>query len=433
MRRVETASLGSLGWEHLQTPVSAPVRARLAQRLFLASVSTLKLQVIMPDGRIFGGGSGRFAAGGDPALRIIDPACFFARLGRHGTLGFGESFLLEAWGPSHGSRMTFEDSEELTAWLSIYARSLRERESAALLFLRRLWHRSLPLSEENSVSGARRNVQAHYDLDADLFKIFLDPWMVYSSAWFDECDDLPSAQLRKLDAILDLAHVDIGTRLLDVGSGFGGLAVRAASERGARVTGITLSQKQHEHATKWAEQLTLGERVAFVVEDYREHSGAYDAIVSVEMIEAVGPAYWRGFFESIDRLLRPGGHFGLQAIVLPHAKMMASKRDFSWVDRYIFPGGALPSLREIDRIIRRRTKLEIIEARRLTDSYARTLSEWRRRFLDSRAELLELGFDERFIRLWVLYFSYFEAAFQSRYCDVWQLGMRKRASAGPPG
>jgi cyclopropane-fatty-acyl-phospholipid synthase len=428
MRRVETASPDGLAWRHLQTSVSAPVRARLARRFFLASVSKLKLQVIMPDGRTFGAGSGRFETGGDPALRIIDPACFFARLGRHGTLGFGESFILEAWGPSHGSPMTFEDSEELVAWLSIYARSLREKESAALLYIRRLLHRSLPLSEENSVSGARRNIQAHYDLNPELFKLFLDPWMVYSSAWFDGCDDLPSAQLRKLDAILDLARVDSGTRLLDVGSGFGGLAIRAASERGARVTGITLSQKQYEHATQWAERLSLSERVAFAVQDYREHNGAYDAIVSVEMIEAVGPAYWESFFEAIDRLLLPGGYFGLQAIVLPHLKMMASKRDFSWVDRYIFPGGALPSLREIDRIISRRTKLEVIEARRLSDSYARTLSEWRHRLIDSSGGLLRLGFDERFIRLWTLYFSYFEAAFQSNYCDVWQLGIRKRSS-----
>ena len=425
MRKTESASPVNLNWPHLRANVNAPIHAMLARWLFFASVRKLELQVIMPGGKTYGDGRGHFESGGDPALRIIDPECFFSRIGRDGTLGFGESYLLGAWRTGHGARVTFEDSDELVAWLEIYAASLKEKESSILPRLRSLWHRSLPVSEPNSVHGARRNVQAHYDLDPGLFKLFLDPWMVYSSAWFDASDDLESAQMRKLDAVLDLAHVGSGTRLLDIGSGFGGLAIRAAGERGAKVTGITLSEKQCQYATRWAERLKLGEQVTFLLEDYRKHGGTYDAIASVEMIEAVGPDYWVDFFKAIDHLLTPSGYSCLQVITFPHQKMVASLRDFSWVDRYIFPGGALPSLREINRILGTSTALEVVEARRLTGSYACTLRSWRRNFLAARDEIVGLGFDETFVRLWTLYFSYFEAGFRARYCDVWQLGLRK--------
>ena len=425
MRKIESANPVDLSWPYLQNKVNAPIHAAVARKLFLASVRKLRLQVIMPTGETFGAGRGHFSSGGDPALRIMNPGCFFSRLGRDGTLGFGESYLLGAWQTGHGARVTFEDSEELVAWLKVYAASLKGKESLISSRLRNLWHRSLPVSEPNSVQGARRNAQAHYDLDPRLFELFLDPMMVYSSAWFETVDDLASAQMRKLDAILDFAHVYKDSRLLDIGSGFGGLAIRAALERGATTTGITLSQKQYEYASDWADRLKLGKKVDFVLEDYRNHRGIYDAITSVEMIEAVGPAYWIEFFSAVDRLLAPGGYFCLQVVAFPHEKMVASLRDFSWVDRYIFPGGALPSLREVNRIVDTFTGLEIVGARRLTDSYASTLRAWRMTFLNAREQIIDLGFDEIFIRLWTLYFSYFEAGFRARYCDVWQLSLRK--------
>ncbi len=143
------------------------------------------------------------------------------------------------------------------------------------------------------------------------------------------------------------------------------------------------------------------------------------------MIEAVGSDYWIEYFRAIERLLKPGGFFAIQAITFPHRKMLASKNDFSWVDRYIFPGGELPSLQAIFQILKSDTSLEVTEARRLSDSYARTLREWRHRFVEALPAVKGLGFDDTFCRLWNLYFVYFEAAFNSRYCDVWQLGMRK--------
>ena len=425
MRGIESAKPLDQNWPHLQANISSPIRAILAKRLFLASVRGLKLSLIMPNGDVFGEGRGEFRSGGDPALRIIDPGYFFSRVGRDGALGFGESYLFGAWTVGRGASITAAGTDEMEAWLEIYAASLRSKESQLLFRLRDLWHRSLPRSERNSESGALRNVQAHYDLDHQLFELFLDPSMTYSSAWYESGDNLWSAQKRKIDAALDLAQVSNGNHLLDIGSGFGGLAMRAANERGARVTGITLSEKQRRYSSQLAKDLGIDDRVIFLLEDYRQHSGLYHSIVCIEMIEAVGADYWMEFFSTVDRLLAPDGHFALQVITLPHEKMLASINDFSWIDRYIFPGGALPSLREIARILNDCTGLEIVQARRLSDSYGRTLREWRHAFLGAIEAVKKLGFDETFIRLWSFYFAYFEAGFRSRYCDVWQLGIKK--------
>jgi cyclopropane-fatty-acyl-phospholipid synthase len=429
MRNVEPARPIDLDWPYLQPREIRKIRAMLAKRLFLASVRGLRLSVRLPTGAVYGSGRGQFGAGGDPVMRIADPESFFSRLGQDGSLGFGESFILGTWTAGDGTDITAENSDELVAWLQEYAAYVRHVESRWLFQLRSLWHGTLPVSEPNSTSGARRNVQAHYDLDTELFELFLDPSMTYSSAYFEPGDDLFRAQQRKIDSVLDLARVGSTTHLLDIGSGFGALAIRAAQERGARVTGITLSEKQLRTAADSAGKEGLNGRVSFLLEDYRQHAGLYQAIVSVEMIEAVGSAYWADFFSAVDRLLAEGGHFALQVITFPHDKMVASTHDFSWVDRCIFPGGALPSLREITRILNDGTALELVEARRLSESYGRTLREWRHRFLAVGDKVRSLGFDDRFIRLWTLYLSYFEAAFKSRYCDVWQLGMRKRPAS----
>jgi cyclopropane-fatty-acyl-phospholipid synthase len=370
-----------------------------------------------------------FSEGGDPDLVIHDEGIFFGRLARDGALGFGESYLVMAWECGRSPEVGGTSSDELTAWLAVYGKHLGARESTLLHRARSLWYSAHPISEENSRSGAAANVAAHYDIDPRLFALFLDDSMTYSSAWFEEGDDLESAQRRKIDAILDTARVRRGCAVLDIGSGFGALAIRAARERGAGVVGLTLSARQREHATSLARREGLDDRVSFLVEDYRQHSGVYDSIVSVEMMEAVGAAYWREYLLSVERLLRPGGYFALQVITFPHRKMLISRRDFSWVHRYVFPGGALPSVRVIHQIVGSTRSLEIVESRRLTDSYARTLREWRHRFAAAVPAIRELGFDATFCRLWNLYFAYFEAAFLSRYCDVWQFGVRKRVSS----
>jgi cyclopropane-fatty-acyl-phospholipid synthase len=426
VRRTERAGSLNLGWPHLGTTPRSPVRAALAKRIFLRALADLPLSVALPDGTSVGRGAGRFAEGGDPTLVINDEVVFFARVGRDGALGFGEAHLLGAWDCGTASAADAAASDELVAWLTVFGEYLKPRESKVLYLLRRLWYSAHPMSERDSVEAAVGNVRAHYDLDPRLFGTFLDDSMTYSSAWFEPGDDLASAQARKIDGILDLAGVGPGKRVLDIGSGFGGLAIGAA-RRGADVAGITLSRKQFAYSKALVSRLGLASQVEFSLEDFRHCSGSYDAIVSVEMLEAVGSANWREYFHVVDHLLAEDGRFALQVITFPHQKMLASRNDFSWVDRYIFPGGALPSLREIDRLLDTATSLEVTNARRLTDSYGRTLRDWRHRFAERLTAVDELGFDATFCRLWTLYFAYFEASFRSRYCDVWQLSLRRRA------
>ncbi|SDM16891.1 cyclopropane-fatty-acyl-phospholipid synthase [Lentzea albidocapillata subsp. violacea] len=314
MRRTEHADALDLDWPHLRPRGANPLRAYVARRMFLWSVRKLPLSVLLPNGERHGGGNGQFKHGGDPALLISDPETFFSRLGSDGALGFGESHLLNSWTSGSSPEINQIAYDELAAWLAIYGRWLRKKESALTYQARAIWQLGLPRSEANSRLGARSNVRAHYDLDSRLFELFLDESMTYSSAWFEPGDDLATAQRRKIDAILDLARVGPGSRLLDIGSGFGALACRAASEREANVVGLTLSSNQLKHATTHSEERGIGELVRFRLEDYREHSGSYDSVVSVEMIEAVGSEYWEEYFQTVDRLLRPGGWFALQAI-----------------------------------------------------------------------------------------------------------------------
>ena len=209
--------------------------------------------------------------------------------------------------------------------------------------------------------------------------------MTYSAAWFDESEPvqtatrLEEAQLRKIDGILDLAGVRSGTRLLEIGTGWGTLAIRAA-QRGARVTTITLSREQMRLARERVESAGLSGLVEVRVQDYREVDGEYDAIVSVEMIEAVGEAYWPAYFAALDRLLAPGGRVAIQAITMDHQRFLATRRSFSWIQKYIFPGGIIPSLQAVDDTLAAHTTLRVTPPRELRPHYARTLHLWRERF-----------------------------------------------------
>jgi cyclopropane-fatty-acyl-phospholipid synthase len=288
-----------------------------------------------------------------------------------------------------------------------------------------------PASEDNTIEGARDNISRHYDLSNDLFALFLDETMTYSSAVFDgdpveSAESLADAQRRKIDLLLDRAAVGPGSRVLEIGTGWGALAIRAA-ERGAQVTTLTISTEQAALARERIAAAGLSERVDVRLEDYRLAQGRYDAVVSVEMIEAVGANHWDEYFGTVDRLLVPGGRFGLQAILQHDRTVRATQDSYTWIRKYIFPGGQCASVRAIERTLAAHTSLRIADSFRFGRHYAHTLRRWRETFEQKAREVAALGFDETFRRMWSLYLAYSEAGFRTGYLDVAQFTITKPA------
>ena len=406
----------TIRWPVATTP-RAPLRATIAQMIFEHAVRRVPVRVTYPDGRVLGGGSQ-----GSPEFKLFRPSAFFARLGRDAKVGFGEAYMAGDWRAGAGT--------DLADLLTPFAERLATLVPAPLRKLRALADQRVPRDRENTPDGARSNITAHYDLSNDLFASFLDPTMTYSAAWFDESEPvqtatrLEEAQLRKIDEILDLAGVRDGVRLLETGTGWGTLAIRAA-QRGAQVTTVTLSREQLEFARERAHAVGVSDRVDARLLDYREIEGEYDAIVSVEMIEAVGEAYWATYFATLDRLLAPGGKVSIQAITMAHDRLLATRRSFSWIQKYIFPGGIIPSLRAIDETLAAHTTLRVTRRRELRQHYARTLQLWRERFNAQWPDIHAQGFSETFRRMWEFYLAYSEAGFRSGYLGVSQLQLTR--------
>ena len=406
----------SVPWPRIATAPRAPLSSTVARAIFERAVQRVPVRVTYPDGRVTHGGDQD-----SPVFEIVRPAAFFARLGRDAKVGFGEAYMAGDWRAGSGT--------DLADLLTPFAARLTTLVPVPLQRLRAVVDRRIPRAQENSPDGSRTNIAAHYDLSNALFASFLDPTMTYSSAWFDEAEpvetatDLEAAQLRKIDAVLDLTDVRDGTRLLEIGTGWGALAVRAA-QRGARVTTVTLSRQQVDFTRQRAAAAGVRDRVEVRLQDYREVEGRFDAIVSVEMLEAVGEAYWPTYFAALDRLLAPGGKVGVQTITMAHERVLATRRSFGWIQKYIFPGGIIPSLQSIQGVLRH-TTLEVTQQRDLRPHYARTLHLWRERFMNQWPHIHRQGFDETFHRMWEFYLAYCEAGFRSGYLGVSQLQLTR--------
>ncbi|WP_374115730.1 class I SAM-dependent methyltransferase [Streptomyces sp. NK15101] len=384
-------------------PSAAPARTAIARHFVSRALDRLALT---------GPATGARPSAADPHLTLHDPDAFHRRIGRHGLIGFGESYMAGEW-----------DSDDLAGLLTVLARHVDELVPAPLRRLRGLWVSARPTADRNTRAGARDNIQRHYDLSNDLFSAFLDPTLTYSSAVFTafpaRFESLASAQHRKIDRLLDLAGVSEGTRLLEIGTGWGELALRAAA-RGARVTTLTLSAEQAALARERIAAAGLSDRVDVQLRDYRDIEGRHDAVVSVEMIEAVGSEYWPSYFTSLRRALAPGGRIALQAITMGHRHMLHTAATHTFISKYVFPGGLIPS---------REAVAEHSAAAGLTttaddgfgEHYAETLRLWRERFTAHRPDVAGLGFDPVFQRMWEFYLAYSEAGFRSRYLDVRQL------------
>ncbi len=396
-------------------PPQAPLHAAVVRHLVRRIVRDLQVAVHLPDGTRWGSDRP-----GVPVLVVHDWA-LFDRVGVDHKLGVGEGFLAKEWAPG--------PETDLADLLTPFAERLTDIVPAGLRRFRRLVERRHPRHEANDRSGSRANIARHYDLSNELFATFLDETLTYSAAWFDEhtgragFDGLATAQRRKVDGILDLARVGPGMRVLEIGSGWGQLAIQAA-DRGARVDTITLSREQQVRAIDRVHEAGHADRVRVLLRDYRDLAdlGRYDAVVSVEMIEAVGERYWAEYFQAVAAALRPDGWFGLQAITMPHDRMLDSRHAYTWVHRYVFPGGLIPS-REAIAEHAAAAGLHVHDERSLGVDYAHTLRLWRERFRQRRDAVRELGFDELFERVWEFYLAYSEAGFRSGHLDVWQLGL----------
>lgn len=388
-----------------------------ARRLVLLACRAVKkgrLTLTFPDGS-----SQTFAGtlpGPDVHLTVRDEAAF-TRLLLGGELAFGETYMDGLW-----------EADDLTAVLTL---GVINREHAHPLIQRlnevsRIPARICHLRRRNSKAGSRRNISDHYDLSNELFALFLDGTMAYSSAVFESEDQpLEDAQRHKFDVLCRKAGIQPGDRVLEIGCGWGGFAIHAALNYGARVTAATISEQQLRLAQARVAEAGLSDQIDVVLRDYRDLRGRHDKIVSIEMFEAVGAEYFETFFRTCDSLLQPGGRLVMQTISVPD-RLFAGLRDgVNWMQKYIFPGGMLPSLAEIERAIRK-TSLLISDVEDIAPHYVRTLQKWRHRFFDNIAAVRALGFDDRFIRMWEYYLCAAEAGFATRSTGDLQIVFDKR-------
>jgi len=398
-------------WPDLFDTLEAPIKAAIARRIVSRAVADLPLRIEFPDGTHLGAGGDD-----DPRMAVHRPNEFFARLGTDAKIGFGESYMAGDWDVAPGT--------DLADLLTPIAANVATLIPASLQRLRRLVERRQPSSERATIAQARHNVSRHYDLSNELFASFLDETMSYSSALFEPGDDLATAQRRKIDAILERAAVQPGSTMLEIGTGWGELAIRAA-QRGAHVTTVTLSTEQQGLALRRVAEAGLSDQIRVLLADYREVTGQFDAIVSVEMLEAVGQRYWPEYFSTLDRLLQPGGRIGLQTITMPHDRMLATQNSYTWIHKYIFPGGIIPSITSIERTLQAHTSLVVNGRLDFGSDYATTLRHWRQRFLANWSTIAGDRFDSVFRRMWEFYLAYCEAGFAAGYLGVSQFALSR--------
>jgi cyclopropane-fatty-acyl-phospholipid synthase len=345
-------------------------------------------------------------------LHIADYG-FAKRCITDGDIGFAEGYMAGEW-----------DSPDLAGLLTYLSDNAdRIRRIFRGDTLRRFAHWLSHMKRENTLKGSRENILAHYDLGNEFYAAWLDPTMTYSSARFDAPgQDLSDAQIAKYRAIAQMIDLKPGEHVLEIGCGWGGFAEVAAKEFGARVTGVTLSDEQLAFAQARMQREGLNERVDLRIQDYRVVDGAFDKIASIEMFEAVGEKYWPAYFSKVASVLKPGGRAGLQVITIRDDLFEDYNSRVDFIQRYIFPGGMLPSIgrfkQEVDR-----AGLKLADMTAFGQSYADTLARWAERFKAAWGEVQKLGFDERFKRMWLFYLGYCEAGFRSQRTDVVQAAL----------
>ena len=356
------------------------------------------------------------------ATLVVHDERFFLRALTGSDIGIGESFMAGDW--------TTPDLVPL-ARLMLRNRRVLDGQSRLVGALHRLAGAIARRLRDNSLAGSRRHIHRHYDLGNDFFRLFLDAeLLMYSCGYFESAaDSLEMAQTRKIDRICRRLRLAPSDHVLEIGSGWGGFAVRASTHYGCRVTTTTISDEQFRHVREWRSKLgEAGSRIDVLRADYRELTGQFDKIVSIEMFEAVGLERYDDYFAAADRLLAPDGAMLLQTITVDDQWFPKYQGTPDWIEKYIFPGGELASVGEVLTSLARTTSLSMYHAENFGTHYARTLHAWRVRFHQSLARVRALGFDERFIRMWDLYLAYCEAAFLERHAGLFQMLLVKNHS-----
>ena len=402
-------------------PVDRLLRARLLERL--SGLRHARLQLCDASGPV------ELGTAADPALprvrlEVLDPA-FYRLVAAGGSVGAGEAYMEGLW---RCSAMGLDSGQSLVALMRLLLRNRDlldglesgvARLGAALL---RAWHGA----RRNTRAGSRRNIASHYDIGNDFFRLFLSEDLMYSSAlWQGRGDTLEVASARKLETICRRLQLKPSDHVIEIGTGWGGFALYAARHHGCRVTTTTISGEQHAVASARVAEARLEGRIEVRRDDYRDLSGRYDKLVSIEMIEAVGAPYLDTYFAVIDRLLKPDGLALLQAITIEDHRYRMALRSVDFIQRHVFPGSFIPSVSAILAAKTRVSDLGLVSLEDFGDSYARTLAAWRERFMARLTQARAQGFDERFIRLWEFYLAYCEAGFRERSIGVAHLLLAK--------
>ncbi len=357
------------------------------------------------------GGRRRTYGRGAPTATVHVRSTRFWPMLLRGSIGLADAYAENLW-----------DSPDLVAVIRVAARNAVRIDRTRAWFAPVRWplQRLRAVVTRNTRARSRRGIAAHYDLGNELFSRMLDPTMSYSCAIFESpAMTLEEASVTKLELVCSKLDLCPDDHLLEIGTGWGGLAVYAASTRGCRVTTTTISREQHEYAVQRVRQAGLEDRVTVLLQDYRDLRGRYDKLVSIEMIEAVGWQHWGTFFSKCSSLLESDGCMLLQAITIDDRAYEIEKASKSFINTHIFPGGCLPSMEVIARSLARRTDMQTVHLEDITPHYVETLKVWRENFNAAVADLEELGYDDRFQRIWALYLAYCEAGFaERRICDV---------------
>lgn len=381
----------------------------------LSKMELGRLLLTMPNGEqvVFGNGEGAIQA----SLRITNSQ-FFKRCVLYGDIGFGEAYTEGEW--------ETDNICAVISWVILNVENAPGLSGGAssgfflnvLKWLNRLSHQQ----RANSLHGSRRNISEHYDLNNRFFELFLDPSMTYSSAYFrDNTMSLEQAQMAKYERLCEQLHLKESDHVLEIGCGWGANAVYMAKHYGCRVTSVTISKEQFAYTVERVKKENLSDRIQVVLQDYREISGRFDKLVSIEMLEAVGADYYSTYFKKCASLLKKNGLLGIQVITCPDSRFESLKNGVDWIQKHIFPGSLLPSVAAINKAVNQVSDLSLVDLKDIGLDYANTLHIWHQNFNNKLAEVRQLGFDDYFIRKWNYYLSYCEAAFAMRNIHVMQM------------